>query len=35
MQGYVKVIGIDCATEAKKIGLAMGAYSDHGIALLD
>lgn len=35
MQGNVKVIGMDCATDTKKVGLAMGAYSNHGIALLE
>lgn len=35
MQGFVKVIGMDCATDAKKVGLAMGTYSNNGIALID
>ncbi|NCB74153.1 MAG: DUF429 domain-containing protein [Clostridia bacterium] len=35
MQGNVKVIGMDCATDAKKVGLAMGTYRDHGITLLE
>lgn len=34
MQGKVTVIGMDCATDARKVGLAMGVYGDHGIALL-
>lgn len=35
MQGNVKVIGMDCATEAKKVGLAMGAHRDRSISLLE
>jgi len=35
MEGPVKVIGMDCATDAKKIGLAMGVYSNHTIAVLE
>lgn len=35
MQDKVKVIGIDCATEAKKVGLAMGVYRDRSITLLE
>ncbi len=35
MQGNVKVIGMDCATDTKKVGLAMGVYTDHGITLLE
>lgn len=35
MQDNVKVIGMDCATDAKKVGLAMGTYNDQSIALLE
>lgn len=35
MQSNVKVIGMDCATDARKVGLAMGVYSNRGIALLE
>lgn len=35
MQGNVKVVGIDCATDPKKVGLAMGTYRDHRITLLE
>lgn len=35
MQSNVKVIGMDCATEPKKVGLAMGIYNDRDIALLE
>lgn len=35
MQDNVKVIGIDCATDAKKVGLAMGVYNNCDISVLE
>lgn len=35
MRGNFKVIGIDCATNAKKVGLAMGVYGDGNTTLLE
>lgn len=35
MQGNVKVIGMDCATDVKNVGLAMGVYSNSDIVLFE
>lgn len=35
MGDVIKVIGMDCATEAKKVGLAMGIYRNRGITLFE
>lgn len=35
MQNTIKVIGIDCATDVHKVGLAMGVYSNSNITMLE
>lgn len=35
MQAIVKVIGIVCSADAKKVGLAMGEYRNRGISLFE
>ena len=35
MQDNVKVIGIDCATDARNVGLARGLYNNNGISLFE
>lgn len=35
MEDIINVIGMDCATDPKKVGLAMGVYRNHGISLLE
>ncbi|MDD3503427.1 MAG: DUF429 domain-containing protein [Eubacteriales bacterium] len=33
MSEYIKIIGVDCATEAQKIGLSLGIYSNKSVIL--
>ncbi len=35
MQDIIKIIGVDCATDARKVGLAMGVYYNRDISLLE
>ncbi len=35
MKDIIKVIGMDCATDAKKVGLAMGVYHNRSISLFE
>ena len=35
MQAKIKIIGMDCATEAQKVGLSMGIYDNHSISLIE
>lgn len=33
MYEYIKIIGVDCATEAQSIGLSLGIYENNSIIL--
>lgn len=35
MQDIIKIIGVDCSADAKKVGLAMGEYRNSGISLFE
>ncbi len=35
MQDIIKIIGVDCSEDAKKVGLAMGEYRNRGISLFE